>query len=394
MLGFLFVILLVIPLTVYLVQQRQETTSHAIRNTNLSFIPSDKTAAIGDKVSFDILISPGTNQVNFVKLALKFDPTKLSTTATGFTVDSASNLAIQEGPVVNNGVLLVALTVGSDPTKVIQTDTKIGTITFDVVGPSDLPTQITFDSTQTQIRSINGKNNDAFNENVFLSGVPASVTIQPAGGGSPTPTPTGTTNTSPTPTPTGTTNASPTPTVPTDSDQAPICSSLTPNVSTSGVAPYAISFTANGTDSDGTINKVTFNFGEGSVQDIVTGSGITTKSVNPTLSHTYSTAGNYTVRVILTDDKGKTSNSVSCTATITITSNGSGSTSTTNNNTVNNSNSTGGSTTTTTNASGNVVTTEVSPSPLPATGPAQKVVGFGMLGGLLFLIGTLLFLAL
>ncbi len=373
MLGFLFAVLLVIPLTIYLVQQQQNTQTQATPNTNLSFSPSSKTTAVGENISFDVILSPGSNQVNFVKLAIKFDPTKLSATEDSFEVNPASNLSIQEGPTVNNDVLLVVLTVGSDPTKVIQNNTKIGTVSFDVTGASDLPTQITFDRTQTQIRSINGANNDAFNENVLQDGTPAVITIQAGGqsGGTPTATPTPTlVNGAPTATPTPTLAVGAT----SGTNDAPICTSLGLDVGSTGVAPYTISFTADGTDEDGTIEKVTFNFGDGTIEDVTSGGGIGTSEVSSTLSHTYNSAESYTASAILTDNNSGTSSSVNCTASITVTED---STSTDTDDT----------TDTTSDST-------IEPSPLPATGPEEAIMGAGILGGILLVIGTLLFLAL
>ena len=165
--GFLFAVLLIIPLTVYLVQQQQELRSQATPNTTLAFVPTTKTAEVGEQIAFDIVLSPGQNQVNFVKLVLKFDPTKLSASEDSFVVNPASNLSVLEGPALGTDTLSVVLQVGADPTKVIKTDTKIGTVTFEVVGPSDLPTEITFDANQIQIRSINGANQDAFTARSF-----------------------------------------------------------------------------------------------------------------------------------------------------------------------------------------------------------------------------------
>lgn len=383
LLGFLFAVLLIIPLTVYLVQQKQDTQSHADKNTRLSFEPPTKTAAVGEDVPLGILLSPGNNLVNFVKLAIKFDPTKLTTTEANFVPDPASNLTILEGPVITNGVMIVALTIGNDTTKVIRNDTKIGTITFKAAAGSDPATQVSFDASQVEVRSVNGDNNDAYTDNVFLSGDPASITIT---GGlqtadvSPSP---GAASLSLTPTPTGTSGQIKT----TSGNDAPTCK-LTLDVSPTGVAPYTISFTAKGTDSDGTISKVTFDFDDGDPVDVTTGGGIGTASVNITRSHTYTTAGNYTTSAVFTDDQDDTSNSVDCASSITISSATGG----TNTNTASPTPTIPADVTATPTLADDGST--ISPSPLPATGPAQKVMGFGVLGGLLFLIGSLLFLAL
>jgi hypothetical protein len=342
-----------------LVQQQQETQSHANPNTTLAFSPASITKAVGDSVNFDVVLSPGGNQVNFVKLAIKFDPTKLEANEQSFVVDPVSNLSVVQGPTLENGTLTVVLSVQNDPTKVIQSNTKIGSVAFTTLSASDVPTQVSFDPTQIQIRSINSSNNDAFNENVFLNGAPASVTIQ--GELSPTSGPTEAPTEAPTAEPTEApvpTDVSGTP----EAGLAPVCDSLTPDVST-GEAPFSVNFTVTGNETSGSVSKVTFNYGDGNTEDVTTGGGLGTDTVSLTQAHTYASAGSFTASALLTDDGGATSDSTSCTQTITVSAGGSASDSAT-------------------------------ITPLAATGPSTKIVGLGAIGGMLFLIGALLFLAL
>src|SRR3989344_7769318 len=174
LLGFLFVILLVIPLTVYLVQQQQEIRGRANPTTTLSFTPPEDTATVGANVKFDIWISPGENQVNFINLVLKYDSTKIQATADSFVLEPASDLEIIQNPEIgaDGDELSVTLSI-SDSTKVITKDQKIGSVAFDVISSSDTPTQISFDDEQIQIRGVEGD----FTENVFTNGTPAKLTI-------------------------------------------------------------------------------------------------------------------------------------------------------------------------------------------------------------------------
>lgn len=367
MIGFLFVILLVIPLTVYLVGQQQELRSRANPNTTLSFVPAEATASVGAKVNFDVWVAPGSNQVNFIKLVVKYDGTKLSATEESFVINPASNLSILQGPVIGEAGddLSVILSIESDPTKVIQQDTKVGTITFDVTAPSDTPTQISFDDTKIEIRSLSGGGQDAFDENVFLNGVPATVTIQAEGEVTPTPT----VEASPSPTPTITIETSPTPTSTESADgatpsdnQAPVCENLVTDRSPDGAAPLSITFTVNGSDTDGTISKATFSFGDGTIEDETTGGGIGTDTVNIQKAHTYNNAGQFSASALLTDDGSGVSENTNCTVSVTVT-DGSGGAS-------------------------------EGATPLPDTGPTETIVGAGLLGGILFIIGALFFFAL
>jgi hypothetical protein len=374
LLGFLVLVIIAIPITIFLVQTQLQTRTQATPNTTLSFTPGTQSAEIAEDVQFDILMSPGNNQVNYVKLVIKYDPTKLAVNESSFTVNTASGLSILQGPVLGTDTLSVALSIGSDPTKVIQTDTNIGSIVFNVIGGSALPSDITFDPT-TEIRSINGANDDAYNENVFLSGSPASVTI--LGGEQTAPTPT----LEPSPTPEASPSASPTPEY-TGLSDVPICSSIGMDVAAAGIAPYTINFTVSGTDMDGTIESVSFDFGDDNFEEITSGGGISTDTIDVTIAHTYYDPGEYIVSAILTDDTGETSNTNSCTSAVTITDEFGNTTAEENEETEETEE-------TTTLESAN----ELSPT-LPPTGPTEVIMGMGALGAVLFVIGTLLFFAL
>lgn len=358
LLGFLFAILLVIPLTVYLVGQQQETRTRAEKSTTLSFSPSEDTATVGGTLNLDVFVHPGTNQVANIKLVLKYDATKLAATEESFTINPDSNFSILQKPAIgtNGDELSLVLTI-TDPSKVITQDTRIGSVSFEAVSPSDTPTQISFDKNQIWVRGIEGD----FTEDVYQNGNPASITIL-GDGTSPSPSP------SPSPTPTPTVSLSPSPTATQSGDdgttpaenQVPVCESLTADRETTGDPPLSLTFTLTGSDTDGTISKATFNFGDGPVEAETTGGGLGTGSVSLEKSHTYQNSGTFTASAVFTDDRDGTSDTTNCTLTITV--------------------------------SGESGTADA--SPIPATGPTETIVGAGVLGGILFLIGALLFFAL
>lgn len=366
-------IVIAIPITIFLVQQQLQTRTQATPNTTLSFTPATQSAEIGEGIDFDIIISPGNNQVTNVKFVIKFDPTKLSVNENSFTINQASGLTILEGPIVGTDTISAALAIGSDPTKVIQSDTNLGTITFDVVGGSALPTEITFDPT-TEIRSTGG--GDGIYENVFLSGTPASVTIL---GDYEQVTPT------PTLIPAPEASASPTPAGNGLSD-IPICSSIGMDVPAAGIAPYTIEFTVSGVDMDGTIESISLDFGDENFEEITSGGGISTDAIDVSISHTFETPGDYTVSAILTDDTGETSDTNSCTTAVTIT-DASGNTTADNNETEDSEK------TEETEPTQDESYNELTPTLAP-TGPTETIMGIGALGAVLFVIGTLLFFAL
>jgi len=295
LLGFIIVILAAIPFSVYIAQKRQNISSKATKSTTLSFEPALTTVKVGDTVILNIWLDPGigttANQVSFVKLSIKFDQTK-------FTVDSLepniSGNALREKidePQYDNttGTAKISLSIGADPTKAVTTKTKIAILQLKATGETaPVSPNITFDFANSQVLSID--NNSQTSDNVLLSTtIPATVTV------------------------TGSSSSS------TSTTSAPTCVSLSADRSTTGTAPYSITFTVIGNDSNGTINKVSFNFGDGPIQDLTTGGGIGTNSVNAQISHTYNNAGTYTAYAILTDNNNNLSaQQTSCSKTITI----------------------------------------------------------------------------
>jgi len=118
------------------------------------------------------------------------------------------------------------------------------------------------------------------NDNTILQ---STLTSPP----SPTPTPTPT----PAPTPTPTPAPTPTPT-PTPGNLPPVVSiSASP---TSGTAPLLVNFSSSASDPDGNIDAFSWDFGNGSA------------AYMPTASTTYQSAGTYTVRLTVYDNKGAT----------------------------------------------------------------------------------------
>lgn len=325
--GFIAVLLIGIPVTIYLVQKQQETRTHAEKSTNISFTPDSSATApiqksVGDSIPLDITVDPGKNLVSFVKFEIQYDPEKLATaSANAFTQNSVVFPSVLEGPVFTPGKISVTLSVGPDPTKSIQTKVKAATITFKALSatPPGTPTQVTYGAT-TQVLSIGS--NDQASENVLSAATPAAIAI---GGAAVTPTvpipsaePSPTVPVTPTIAPSTTPSPSATPTGTPSANQAPVCSTLVVDRSPSGNVPLSLTFTANGTDADGTISKVTFNFGDGQVSDVTTGGGIGTASASAQVSHTYNDAGTFTASAILTDNSGGVSNSSSCKQTVTV----------------------------------------------------------------------------
>jgi hypothetical protein len=362
LLGFIIVLLVAIPLTVYLVYQQQKTESKAAPATILSVVDSTsgaatKTMKVGESATFKVIVAPGTNQVSFAKFNLTYDSTKLEVTSGDFKPDAQTFPSILQGPTYTTGVVSVTMSIGGALDKVIQTPKDAGTLTVKAIASTNgATTKIDFGT--PQVLSVGAT--DTFNENVFSSANPATIIINEETTTTTTSSTTTTTSTTVPPTPTLTPGPTGTP----SANQMPSCTSLTLNGSTSGTAPYALMFIANGNDSDGTVTKATFNFGDGQVSDVT--QGVNTGSVSVQTSHTYGTAGTFTATAVLTDNSGGVSTTGSCTQAITV-------------------------------SEGTAATTPVVSTATPTmvpTGPANAMITLGAIGGILSIIGILLFFAL
>ena len=359
LLGFVIVLLVAIPLTVYLAQQQQKTRSSAAATTILSLEKSPQTVAVGDRVSLDVMVNPEQNFVSWVKFTISYDPTKLSVAQDGLAVNTNAVTTFEE-PTYGPSTISVAVATGGDQTRVIQSTTRIATITFTALAPTETaPTQVTFGS-DTEV--LSSAPTDTAKENVLANRNPASITI--TGEATPSASPT------PTPTPSPTEAPTPTPTIAV-ANQNPVCTSLGSEGIASGAAPLAVNFTAIGNDADGTVSKVTFNFGDGTVNDVTEGGGIGTASVNSVANHTYNSGGTFTATAILTDNAGGVSTTENCTQVITV--------------------------------SGEAATATPTPTieplstPVPTlepTGPSETIMTIGALGAILTVIGAVLLFAL
>lgn len=370
LLGFVIILLIAIPLTVFIIKQQTKPTKAAAA-TRLEFVIPPDPITVGQKFTLDIKVDPGNvNVISFVKLVISYNKTKLK----GLDIkknDSVFGVKLEgptldQCPTANTCNMIIAMAIDPNSGQPIRDVATIASATFQALASTDAgPTIVAFDN-GTQVLSL--ATTDSPSENVLIpsGSTPASITINALPTG--TPSPTGNPTDTPIPSPTGTTGGgggtSPSPA---GGNKAPACTSLAADVS-SGNPPLAVNFTVAGSDSDGTVNKISFNFGDGAVQDLTSGGGIGTASISTSSAHTYSVNGTFTATATLTDDQGSTSNPATCSQTITV---GSG----------------GGTTATATPTPASVTPT---PSTLPPTGPGQIVVGAGLAGVVLSVLGGLL----
>ncbi len=396
--GFILVLLIGIPSTIYLVQQQQDLRSRAEKTSNLTVTVEKTTVAVGEEFAAVISLDPGKNFVTYTNIELVYDKSKLQIAPTNAYSPNSTAFPIPvRGPTYTDGQVVFSLqSSATDVTRTIRTKTTVATIRFKALAPTTgTPAFITFGSQSQAFSaggSANGGSNDAFNENVLTGQfIPANITITDA-----VIVPSPTTNPLVSPTPVnGTPSVSPTPSIAPVSqvtnpsptaivNQPPTCLSLTVDRATSGVAPYDIAFTLTGRDSDGSIGQVTFQYGDGPIENVTTGGGIGTNAISVQAAHTYHNPGTYQAYAILTDDKGGVSPMGSCQQTITVTAAGAGTA------TTQSSSGTSQSTTTTTSQG----TSNGAAASLPSAGPNNLLLGLGAIGGGISLIGLILFFAL
>lgn len=307
--GFIVVLLIAIPFTVYLLGQQQEIRSRATAATTISLIPTGKTTNTttvnaGDTFTLDVEIDPGTNIITLIQLHITYDPTKLSTASAanigaGLVPDRTAVPVVLQSPTYTQNTITASFSPGADVSSFIQTKKKVATLVMKALAPATT-TQIAFAKgpNQTDIRSTAAA--DQPSENVLQNANPANITINAAA-------------IPPT--------ATPVPGTPVP-NQPPVCTALSVDRTASGAAPFPITFTASGNDPDGTIQKVTFSFGNGTVGDVDKNNqtnGIGTNSVNAQISHTYQNPGSFRATAVLTDNRNGISTTEKCTQTITVT---------------------------------------------------------------------------
>ena len=176
-LGGLFAVVGLV-VTVFLVDRVQDLRGRAEKATTISLNPPTQEVAPGENATLDVVLNPGTNQVNFVKLHIKYDSSVFSLDGDNyFELDPASGFRLAKPlEIPTPGLMVITVDVGSDPTKVIRTTQRIGTITLPVNSDAQAGGQsITIDTNQTQVRSI--QSNDAFNENVLANVQNATISI-------------------------------------------------------------------------------------------------------------------------------------------------------------------------------------------------------------------------
>lgn len=385
LLMFIVVILVAIPLTVYVVQKQQELRSRAAPVTVLAFDPSSKTANSSEVLLFKINVDPKDNQLSFLKLSINYDPAFLKTAPAGSVCSNPqdsicpdkgnSNLQTVEGPTLGGNNIAISISITAATAKISSP------ITVAYVAFAPLKTGTTKISFANDNQAFSVAGTDKPSENVLavdtttgaISSLPATIEIASTALLTPTPTSQ--------------------PGAAAAANPPPVCDSLNVDRTATGNAPFSLNFTANGRKVNGTISKVSFNFGDGPMQDVTSGGNIGSNSVTVQTFHTYHNAGTFTASAILTDNNGVTNSPTSCTQTVTV-------------KTATGAVVTGAPIAGTTGATisagtpaptlivGQILSPTPRVSPIAAPGPSETFLKIGAVGGILSIIGAILLFAL
>lgn len=167
LIGSIFVILIAIPITIYLVSQQQDIRKKASPATTLSLTPSSTTKKVGDDFSLEVTIDPGDNQVVATELHLTFDPDKLE--AKTITNGALFPNVLASGLVAPG---TASITVGApSSTKPVKKSGSVAVIRFKALATTTVPISIRFAST-TFVGGLGEKAT-----NILVGTNPANVTI-------------------------------------------------------------------------------------------------------------------------------------------------------------------------------------------------------------------------
>lgn len=211
--GFVLLLLITIPASVFLVQRQQQLRIKAAPSTTLSFTPPAQSVNVGDTFSLSIMMDTGENSVATAQVRVTFDPAKL--TATEIKPGSFMPHALSQTTPDNTAgtAFIVVDTLGADssPDSIPMTKKSIGAVPVAVItfkakaDTAGAATSVGFGQDTKAIGETSGALEDT---SLILSSALSKTARITVTGAVATPTPT----TVLTPTPTAGLTATPTPT--------------------------------------------------------------------------------------------------------------------------------------------------------------------------------------
>lgn len=197
----LFAILLIlfisIPITLTLVQNRQDPRSEAAKATTISLVPQpgssnsiQKTA--GEDIPINVVVNPGINAVHLIRLHVQYDPNfiTLPNPAAPFTLnEDLENEHIEfeiKSKTTTSNTVTVVIATDIDSLPLQSTPQTVGTFHFKAVKNTD--GQETEVKLTNQTEAYSSETGDEIRENIISTTIPAKIMIGdgiPQGSGTP-----------------------------------------------------------------------------------------------------------------------------------------------------------------------------------------------------------------
>lgn len=171
---------------VFLIQRQTQLESRAADATTLYFEPQTTASnplqeGIDDPITLDIMLDPGTQLVSIVKIDITFDPTFVRPIVqSAFLPNTQAFPEMVQQPVIGTNKISAVVSIGANPTKAVNTVTKVATIQLQPLSGTDAntPTQVVF-TTQSQVFSLS--EDVAHNQNVLSETSPVYIALSAAG---------------------------------------------------------------------------------------------------------------------------------------------------------------------------------------------------------------------
>ncbi len=177
----LLYLILLLPLIFINLKKPQELQSKAATASSILYFEPVSSPAkpihkkIGDTITLNVMLNPGKNLPSAIKLQILIDQAKLKITgSSAFAPNTSAFPVALQGPLVDSHGIMVALSIGIDPTKAIQTTTRIGTLTLTAVNETNTQQAIAFGK-DTSVVSLAGQ--DKALDNVLATTNPAFLLI-------------------------------------------------------------------------------------------------------------------------------------------------------------------------------------------------------------------------
>jgi hypothetical protein len=171
-------LLAAIPITLFVVQQRQELRQKAAPATSLSFSPNQLTKAVGDEFEVDVVIDTGDNAIGTVIMDITFDPTKLQFLSISNSAYFPNTLS--ESGDGQDGHIHEYHVRTNDPSQPFSGVDTVATIRFRSIAPTDNPISLSFTDLSAAFAYDEGATN------LLISTPPATMTITGEGATQPT----------------------------------------------------------------------------------------------------------------------------------------------------------------------------------------------------------------